>query len=299
MNKNNEKSEEEIRREFEMINMKEDRNLYLGDIHSHNDMSVFFSQVDIDELIIKASQENFLSLIVNNKDEMVGKLAVICHNKNSNNLEYEVNDIYTEETFTLYKKKIHENLIITYDCNIIKENAKIDSSLEERVQELLDKKKKEDIYKFNRYNNNYSNPSLFSAQNSIYNNGIYANDNIYNDIEDTDDDSEGILVLKKYLLFNGSTYAFNNGSIEDIIRLYENRKFYTKKMESLKRRLENNFNLFYKNVTKDEMLKRCNAVVENIITDYIHPENATETERILHEFLINKIKELKDERAEI
>lgn len=51
-------------------------NMKQGHIHSHNKMSVFFSGTDSDELVDNSAFHNFyVSLIVNNKNEMCAKIA--------------------------------------------------------------------------------------------------------------------------------------------------------------------------------------------------------------------------------
>ena len=51
-------------------------NCYMGHIHSHHNMRSYFSSTDEDELCINAPNHNaYLSLIVNNKLEMVAKIA--------------------------------------------------------------------------------------------------------------------------------------------------------------------------------------------------------------------------------
>jgi hypothetical protein len=86
----------------------------LGHIHSHNSMGVFFSGTDWEELYINCANHNFyLSLIVNNRNEMVAKLVyratpVAYKSLDENGEEYEMGS-FGNETPLL----VEHNCVIT------------------------------------------------------------------------------------------------------------------------------------------------------------------------------------------
>ena len=67
-----------------------EKNWKVGHIHSHHSMSVFFSGTDEAELRENSANHNFyLSIIVNNKHEIIGKVGI----KSSNNLPENIEEI--------------------------------------------------------------------------------------------------------------------------------------------------------------------------------------------------------------
>lgn len=117
------------------------RAMKLGHIHSHNSMSVFFSGTDTTEINDNSKLHNYyVSLIVNNKNEMVAKVAFRATNTmiNSTKLSYkDINGVPIDK-FT-FKEDI-ENLIFVYDCDIIKPYNP-SANFMERYREIRDSKK--------------------------------------------------------------------------------------------------------------------------------------------------------------
>lgn len=111
----------------------------IGHIHSHNNMSTFFSGTDLNELRDNVSNHNYyLSLIVNNKLDMTAKIA-FSGNEN----------VITEKTikFTgddglehsiVNKSNLTKDVVFSYNCNIIFNNlAHVDSTFESRVDTII------------------------------------------------------------------------------------------------------------------------------------------------------------------
>jgi hypothetical protein len=115
------------------------RKMKYGHIHSHNKMGVFFSPTDMDELKSNAPNHNFyLSLIVNNRNEMTAKVAFAVTTEQ----EIAVKSIISRRTSTgtliqesptasTDKKTLHE--IFYYDCDIEKPQIVEDLLMERAV----------------------------------------------------------------------------------------------------------------------------------------------------------------------
>lgn len=106
----------------------------MGLIHSHNNMGVFFSGTDTATLQEQAPlYKKFLSVIVNNRMDIVAKLAVYTESDITNNTEIISTTNYQDIDYT--NKKINNNSKTTkvfkekeiwvYDCDIIKEGKEI------------------------------------------------------------------------------------------------------------------------------------------------------------------------------
>ena len=113
----------------------------VGHIHSHNNMGVFFSGVDIKELEDNAKSHNFyLSLVVNNKMETVAKVVSYAEAKHifegSFKAKDENGDDYEIEKGTF---DFHKTLIKTFDCQIIKDEQviRVDARFQTYVDEII------------------------------------------------------------------------------------------------------------------------------------------------------------------
>lgn len=118
----------------------------MGLIHSHNNMGVFFSGTDTATLQEQAPlYKKFLSIIVNNRLDIVAKLAVYTESDITNNTEIISTTNYQDIDYT--NKKINNNSKLTkvfkkkeiwvYDCDIIKEGKEIvDEEFKGVVEEL-------------------------------------------------------------------------------------------------------------------------------------------------------------------
>ena len=105
---------------------------HIGHVHSHNTMQVFFSGVDMSELVENSEAHNiYLSLIVNNKLDYVAKVAF------RGELETVVANLpfmATDENGEKYEigtgdVKITSSKFYTYDCDIqVPQNQQFDNS---------------------------------------------------------------------------------------------------------------------------------------------------------------------------
>ncbi|MGI6710130.1 MAG: hypothetical protein ACOX4W_01600 [Bacilli bacterium] len=136
----------------------------MGLIHSHNNMSVFFSGTDTATLQEQAPlYKKFLSVIVNNRLDIVAKLAVYTESDIINNTEIISTTNYQDIDYT--NKKINNSSKITktfkekevwvYDCDIIKEGREIvDEEFKGFVEDL----------KTNATKQSFNNPVINTTQ---------------------------------------------------------------------------------------------------------------------------------------
>ena len=123
----------------------------VGHIHSHNNMGVFFSGVDIKELEDNAKSHNFyLSLVVNNKMETVAKVISYAEAKHifegSFKAKDENGDDYEIEKGTF---NFHKTLTKTFDCQIIKDEQviRVDARFQTYVDEMIKEADSRPTYK--------------------------------------------------------------------------------------------------------------------------------------------------------
>lgn len=124
-----------------------------GHIHSHNNMGVFFSSVDMDELMDNKDSFNaYLSVIVNNRLDIIAKTAFVGKSTKFTCLN-EAGDPYT---LTLDGDEYGE-VLFTYDCKIdVKQyKAPIPDSFVERVNVINKKKDAKPKYTGSPYGNGY------------------------------------------------------------------------------------------------------------------------------------------------
>ena len=136
----------------------------MGLIHSHNNMGVFFSGTDTATLQEQAPlYKKFLSIIVNNRMDIVAKLAVYTESDITNNTEIISTTNYQDIDYT--NKKINNSSKITkvfkekevwvYDCDIIKEGKEIvDEEFKGVVEDL----------KTNNTKQSFNNPVINTKQ---------------------------------------------------------------------------------------------------------------------------------------
>lgn len=94
----------------------------IGHIHSHNNMGVFFSGTDMEELFDNSPSHNYyLSLIVNNRNEMVAKVCIYSEARSSCEAEYTGLDKFGKP-YTLQKVTLNtiNKKYFIYDCEIEK-----------------------------------------------------------------------------------------------------------------------------------------------------------------------------------
>lgn len=150
----------------------------IGLVHSHNNMNVFFSGTDMDELKENAPSHNFyLSLIVNNALDLQAKIAYM------GNINIEVDAVYkgldvNGEEYDIESTKlvVTKSKYYEYDCDIIVDKTSVveDSFFLRNIKDVLAEadKPKTVSYGYNRVGykpttqTSYSNRNNHSATNS-------------------------------------------------------------------------------------------------------------------------------------
>lgn len=117
----------------------------IGHIHSHNNMETYFSGTDMDELITNsANYDYYLSIIVNNKLDIVGKVA---YRGISEGLNY----VFTDEVGNKISRVLTKQTeyVFIHDCNINKYvdpiNIRINELIEEKSKIQAKSKKKKEV----------------------------------------------------------------------------------------------------------------------------------------------------------
>lgn len=114
-----------------------------GHIHSHNNMGVFFSGTDDSELIDNCGFHNFyLSLIVNNKNEMCAKVAFKAKGEIETVTKLTFRDQEGKEKTRNLKATREQEYVYSYKCNIIKPGGDVEDSFKSRFQQVRDEKLK-------------------------------------------------------------------------------------------------------------------------------------------------------------
>lgn len=126
------------------------RNMKKGHIHSHNNMGVFFSTTDNEELGDNCGFHNFyLSLIVNNKNDMCAKIAFKASIKSVINSTITHKDQNGKDVERKLKSEKDSESTFIYKCKItLPQGGVVEDTFISRFQELrTTKNKKEDLKK--------------------------------------------------------------------------------------------------------------------------------------------------------
>lgn len=211
-------------------------------IHSHNNMSVFFSDTDMSEIKDNSEFYNYyLSLIVNNKEDMCAKIAFRGKNKEEikRNISFKgTNGVLQTKTIST---EVEKDVIFLYNCQIIKPTeVLVDEEYSKRVVKVIEKAKKlEEESKIKSYKSLYpQQKSLFEEETIDYNKAYGKLYNVHSDVEEF---TASLLSLD----------ALNTDSVEDVLKSLK-KKFGNKLSEKNETEIEifvkticENFNRMY------------------------------------------------------
>lgn len=148
------------------------RSMKKGHIHSHNNMGVFFSNTDNEELTDNCGFHNFyLSLIVNNKNEMCAKIAFKATIKSvvDSTITYKNQDgIDTEKKMSSEK---NSESIFAYKCKVYTpQGGAVEDTFKSRFQELrTNKNKKEETKKASEAANKFKHQQgMYSSSRGLF-----------------------------------------------------------------------------------------------------------------------------------
>lgn len=112
------------------------RRLKKGHIHSHNTMSVFFSGTDTSEIRDNSAFHNFyLSLIVNNKNEMCAKIAFRAESTLKKITTIVFKGTEGSEVTKQFEAEEKEQIIYVYECLILKPEV-VEGPFSDRFREI-------------------------------------------------------------------------------------------------------------------------------------------------------------------
>lgn len=126
-----------------LMNNPEFLEMNSGHIHSHHSMAVFFSGTDDDELVTNSEFHNYyLSLIVNNRNDMTAKVAFRYTKKmNINSVIKHRNSDGQFVTSELQAEEREVELAGFHDCTIVKPNIGVDEQMLQRFKVVEEESK--------------------------------------------------------------------------------------------------------------------------------------------------------------
>lgn len=156
----------------------------IGMIHSHQNFNTFFSGTDSFELVENGKLHDFyLSLITNNQDENIAKIAFPSTTLTRSETDYVLKDNQNETfKFTLKNEDFKGESVVIKDCNIIyeKESNYVvtkDEFFINRVEEII---RKAEIKITNNFNKIITKNIITTKKYKTNNNSLNKQDDIYN-----------------------------------------------------------------------------------------------------------------------
>jgi hypothetical protein len=114
---------------------------YMGLVHSHNNMSTFFSGTDTNTLQEEGSyKNNFVSLIVNNAGSYTAAITRHVHSEITNNISFTY-EMFGEGTKTGTSSGVEQKEYIEYFMLDVHKPDIAQNSLDTRINEILDRKR--------------------------------------------------------------------------------------------------------------------------------------------------------------
>lgn len=217
-----------------------------GHIHSHNSMSVFFSHTDMTELLDNSQHHNYyLSLIVNNENDMVAKIAFHAIQK-SLTIEMKANNEEGKSSMSLVDET---PVIYTYDCDITLPEIGSYDEMKKRIDSLKGKK-----------------------GGSVYSPGFFQQTN---DDEERTEKLSGSNVPKQLYEFITSWVSGNYGtqmSIKEVLKRIDNTEDFEKAsfVNELKSSVERFYGLHYRGDRSMMHLSKVMKDASEVLGNYKH-----------------------------
>ena len=193
---------------------------YIGHIHSHQTFSVFFSGTDNEELQENVTNHNgYLSLIVNNKNEMTCKFAIEAKQKVKREFSFKT---FIGNILSGNPEEIEETICATINVNVVKEDV------EDNIEQFFIDRYKE-INSKNKFNNS---TSIISGNRWNERTGWERSDLDIDDdyktipistrtqvpVVTAEDDSGVIKFIQNCLTYESYQYATNKLGLDDLIK---------------------------------------------------------------------------------
>lgn len=204
----------------------------LGHIHSHNSMGVFFSGTDMAELNDNAPAHNFyLSLIVNNAMDFLAKVAFIGEaKKDIKQVPYTAKNVQGHD-YIIEKQdfEVNNQKLFIFDCDIYSDlqELSVTEQFINQVAKIMEPKpvkkfpsqtnnqnqfgkgwSRKDEKEIKRWNDSFSNPTLFDDWNSPYIPQTFLD-------KELDDLVEHDLKAISIYNFAKDLFSYTNGNPED------------------------------------------------------------------------------------
>lgn len=131
-----------------MLNNPEHLEYYEGIIHSHHNMDAFYSKTDLDDIGIQSELSNYyLSVIVNNKGKLIGKIGWFTKVSTVSELKYNlVGNDAVDYHFTEKNDEI-KNVLILADADVtIEDDTSYDDWFLDQYQTIVEEEKKRKIF---------------------------------------------------------------------------------------------------------------------------------------------------------
>lgn len=245
------------------INNPEALNWKIGLIHSHHNMNTFFSSTDWKELETgSSSYSSYLSVIVNNDYNIIGKLAFCASQKIKENLNLLVkndDDSYSPYSDYEYVNKIE--VLYNADCEIFTDKKVLDKTFLNTYNQIVEKSKSKKYF-----------APVFKSNKAFINNVQKEFDFSQNfdfDLEDDWDFSENDLLIN-LLRLNDIQYENDTvgKAIEDISLSNKSISQYISDFKSI---FEDRLNYYFPNASIEErsiICQICKEELRNYLIDY-------------------------------
>lgn len=240
---------------------------HIGHIHSHNNMKSYFSGTDMDELNLNSrNHNNYLSIVVNNRHEIVGKLSFVAESDTGSKFSY-TSVAGKLKSFVIGKS---QKTMFHYDCKIVKDRFTISKDFVGYVDKIIKKAtiKKESASHmgFNRPENSFGHNQLELPMSNFSHGSGFKNNEPLDEEQDWQDE------LPQFLVNDGSLIEIENFSFDQILKsnmLHNNENIneYAKRVcESIEGYVNDYFNnfptLFYSEASLAEIIETTIDVME-------------------------------------
>lgn len=146
----------------------------IGHVHTHHDMSAYFSSTDTDELMQNSDKHNYyLSLIVNFSSNYVAKVAFISENNTTSQMHY----IDDNGRFKKFTQKVKEKNLVTINMDIVLEYSdkffydrikQVEKKIEDKNKKEIASRTKYQPYKTSKYDRTFVQRSFMDEDRRFY-----------------------------------------------------------------------------------------------------------------------------------
>lgn len=146
----------------------------IGHVHTHHDMSAYFSGTDTEELMQNSDKHNYyLSLIVNFSGNYVAKVAFISENDTTSQMHY----IDDNGRFKKFTQKVKKKNLVTINMDIVLEYSdkffydrikQVEKKIEDKNKREIASRTKYQPYKTSKYDRTFVQRSFMDEDRRFY-----------------------------------------------------------------------------------------------------------------------------------